>query len=239
MATHIYGLYDPRKPIELENCRYVGQTVNPLDEHLKDHLSSARVNNNASRDRWIRELIADGVTPSIHLIDDVDDIDATDVECAWILDGIAAGWDLTNEGTGRVPVPWDSSPYLTPAYLERFWSNIIKNGDDECWGWRAYKTDDGYGQFTVGAKRDKNIRRIYVHRLMWEIVNGPIPNRLFVCHRCDNPECANPKHLFLDTLHGNMKDAGQGPYSQSALGCRENALSAGTRIYRREHLHQP
>ena len=50
-------------------------------------------------------------------------------------------------------------------------------------------------------------RRWYAHRLAWTLANGPIPNGLLVCHRCDNPPCINVEHMFLGTNADNMQDA--------------------------------
>lgn len=46
----------------------------------------------------------------------------------------------------------------------------------------------------------------YAHRLMWEEVNGPIPHGMCVLHRCDNPPCIRPDHLFLGTKADNVRD---------------------------------
>jgi hypothetical protein len=204
----IYGLYDPRKPIELENCRYIGQTVSPLSEHLVDHLSSAKTLKNAGRDRWIRALLADGVIPTIAAIEEIANDLTHEVEWDWIKRGFAEGWDLTNEGTGRAPLRSDTwIQHLTPDKIAAFWAKVDIRSDDECWKWTAYTNASGYGMFGVGSRTDDSRRRVYAHRFAWEVTNGPIPNRLFVCHTCDNPPCVNPNHMFLDTLHGNMKDA--------------------------------
>lgn len=71
---------------------------------------------------------------------------------------------------------------------------------DECWEWRGKKKAEGYGVVTNrGAE-------IYAHRMSWERFNGAIPDGLCVLHKCDNPKCWNPKHLFLGTHLDNIKD---------------------------------
>ena len=82
---------------------------------------------------------------------------------------------------------------------ERFWSKVDKTGD--CWLWTAARSRDGYGQF----KFDGQMR--LAHRVVWTLsADSPPPAGIEVCHKCDNPSCVNPEHLFLDTHLGNMQD---------------------------------
>lgn len=60
-----------------------------------------------------------------------------------------------------------------------------------CWGWRLYKTPDGYGRIRV----EKTI--VMAHRLAYQMFHGPIPDGMEVDHTCWNRECCNPEHLRL------------------------------------------
>lgn len=84
---------------------------------------------------------------------------------------------------------------------KRFWEKVHK-GDaaDACWVWVASTTRRGYGTIRIGG------RQLAAHRLSWELHNGPISDGLFVCHRCDNPMCVRPDHLWLGSHTENMQD---------------------------------
>lgn len=75
--------------------------------------------------------------------------------------------------------------------------NITGNG---CWEWTGWRNGQGYGEFGTGPKK-------LVHRFSFEHFIGPIPPRGIICHRCDNPPCFNPDHLFLGNHTINARDS--------------------------------
>ena len=83
---------------------------------------------------------------------------------------------------------------------ERFWKYVDKKGKNECWEWLRSKTFGGYGRIQICGKAK------LTSRFSYELHFGKIPKDLFVLHRCDNPSCCNPKHLFLGTAKDNMID---------------------------------
>lgn len=70
---------------------------------------------------------------------------------------------------------------------------------DGCWEWTAGADRKGYGTITVGG------RKVGAHRFSYRLFVGE-PGELFVLHRCDNPICVRPDHLFLGTHADNMRD---------------------------------
>lgn len=79
--------------------------------------------------------------------------------------------------------------------------------DSGCWEWIGFRNWAGYGQTTV--LRGRVQKRLKMHRVMWMIANGDIPEGMGVLHKCDNPPCCNPDHLFLGTHKQNMDDMTQ------------------------------
>ena len=82
---------------------------------------------------------------------------------------------------------------------------------DSCWTWTAFLQPHPrgkgttYGEFWVGTKGAGG-RMAFAHRVAWELEGGPIPDGMRVLHRCDNPACVRPDHLFLGTQSDNMLD---------------------------------
>lgn len=87
-----------------------------------------------------------------------------------------------------------------PATLPHQIKSKFTVGDSgQCWIWNAAKIN-GYG--VIGTK--SGTRR--AHRIIYELLIGPIPNGFFLCHHCDTPECVNPGHMFVGTPMDNISD---------------------------------
>jgi len=92
---------------------------------------------------------------------------------------------------------------MRKSLVFRFWGKFDRPKEG-CWLWKAGKDGKGYGLIGNGSHYD--FHKILAHRLSWMLYNGPIPDGLCVLHKCDNPICVNPNHLFLGTKGDNAKD---------------------------------
>ncbi len=90
---------------------------------------------------------------------------------------------------------------MRPNTVETVMARVEPGTESGCWIWMGAVESRGYGVVQWEGKQTK------VHRLMWELHNGPILGGLFVCHRCDTPICCNPTHLFLGDARANVRDA--------------------------------
>ncbi len=85
-------------------------------------------------------------------------------------------------------------------FIVRFWNKVDRQKPDECWNWTGSKSCGGYGNWWADKKK------IRAHRLAWQITNGTISPGQLCLHKCDNPSCVNPSHLYIGTHKDNMRD---------------------------------
>lgn len=81
---------------------------------------------------------------------------------------------------------------------KRFWAFV--NQTNDCWIWISHLDRNGYG--LIKWKHTN----ILAHRFSYELHNGEIPSGMFICHKCDNPSCVNPLHLYAGTAKTNAED---------------------------------
>lgn len=104
---------------------------------------------------------------------------------------------------------------------EVYYKKCIKM--DGCWGWTGNRDADGYSTMYFNKKTLKS------HRVSWIIHNGKIPEKLLVLHKCDNPPCTNPEHLFLGTQKDNWDDM-----VKKGRGCYRGELASNSKLKEKE-----
>jgi hypothetical protein len=81
------------------------------------------------------------------------------------------------------------------ALAKGFWANVEWRGPARCWPWAGTRHPSGYGRLRVGPPGDR--RQAIAHRVAYLLGCGPIPPGRTVRHRCGQPACCNPRHLFV------------------------------------------
>jgi len=92
-------------------------------------------------------------------------------------------------------------PKTNKTRFQLFEDKVWPEPNSGCWLWSGAKTSSGYGSFAMDR-----YRTIPAHRYAWICAYGSIPDGIDVCHRCDNPLCVNPEHLWLGTHTDNNSD---------------------------------
>lgn len=107
---------------------------------------------------------------------------------------------------------------------DQFWRHVTPGHPDECWPWQGYRSPRDRGNLYAEGKQ------VSAHRAAYELHYGPIPAGMSVCHRCDNPPCCNPGHLFLGTNADNVADKiakGRQPRGPIPVANRKTAIMRG------------
>lgn len=102
-----------------------------------------------------------------------------------------------------------ANPVKRASLERRMAAKVARGSPEECWNWTARATCcGGYG--AINAGRGPKLR---AHRVAWALAGGTLPGGAVICHRCDNPKCCNPAHMFLGTQAENaadMREKGRG-----------------------------
>lgn len=128
---------------------------------------------------------------------------------------------------------------IQPA-ADRFWRHVDRSGGPSaCWPWLGARLKAGYGVMGRGGAGAGNV---LAHRFSYELHHGPIPTKLIVRHKCDNPPCCNPDHLLKGKQRDNIMDSiSRGRWNSHKRGHRvlkPAAIRAIRRLYARGVAHK-
>jgi hypothetical protein len=133
--------------------------------------------------------------------------------------------------------PFRYGHHLTTANVHEY---VTVKPETGCWEWNLSRDKRNYG--IAWLQQGNGGSQVAAHRATWILFNGPIPAGMFVCHRCDNPPCCNPSHLFLGTHEDNMADCiAKGRFKPGWVPGERNGRATITsatakQIYRAYHL---
>lgn len=100
--------------------------------------------------------------------------------------------------------PWSGHFYCSPLCI--YEAHVVRHALG-CWEWRGVKSRTGYGKFHTPRIQGTERKPIHAHRFSYEVNFGPIPEGLFVLHKCDNPACTRPDHLWVGSIADNVRDS--------------------------------